>query len=455
MGTNTLITSYVRMLLLAFAAAPAFAILYVHRFLDPGLIYDDHAFHIAAITISTLAGVFVTYVAWACYASTGEPFLRWLTLGLLGFTVIYALHGAFTPHAGDNLWLFILYGPASRFVMAACLLAGLLAYGKPAEPPAQRRRPGYWGGWIVLFMAVNAGVAWLAHTPLAGAPVVRLSMELGAIGLLAGCVALLIRRRIRSPLMIVFAVSLAWFAESSVAFILGAPWNHQWWLAHVIFASGFLLLSYGVAQAFLTTRSFADVYTQAELFEQLTREKLRAERALLDLQSANERLAWLAATDPLTGVANYREVVRRGERELERAAHEGLPMSVLILDLDRFKNVNDTYGHQAGDAVLKGFVGRVQSVLRPGDTLGRVGGEEFVVLLPGASGDTARMVAERLRGAVHRTPFELPEGTLQVTVSIGVGEAGSDGRSLEDCLRVADQRMYRAKQEGRNRVCWR
>src|ERR1700693_5329773 len=128
--------AYAGILLIAFALLPAQAIAYLYFFQDPTLKFEDHLFHEVAIAVATLEGLFITYVTWRCYHSSGEPLLRWLTLGFLGFVMIYALHGAFTGMAHHNMWLFLLYGPASRLAMAILLLVGVLSHQQPPDRSA-------------------------------------------------------------------------------------------------------------------------------------------------------------------------------------------------------------------------------------------------------------------------------------------------------------------------------
>ena len=266
-------------------------------------------------------------------------------------------------------------------------------------------------------------------------------------------VTALLLRRIRSPLMVIFAISVTSFALSSLAFILGRPWNHMWWLAHAIFAAGFFLLSYGVVRAFQTTRSFSTIYSQEDLMARLAEAMTRTERALQELQRTNQTLEHLAATDPLTGVANRRRFIESVEAEIGRAERGGEPFSLLSLDLDNFKSINDRFGHQVGDDILKGFVQKCLDAIRPYDGVARVGGEEFMVLLPQAALEAARVIAERLRAAIASASFESGMRQLTaVTVSIGVSQFGRDGDTIDAILRVADERMYEAKHQGRNRV---
>jgi len=129
--------AYAGFLLIAFALMPAQVIAYLYFFQDPTLKFEDHLFHEIAIAVATIEGLFVTYVTWSCYKSSGEPLLRWLTLGFLGFVLIYALHGAFTGMAHHNIWLFLLYGPASRLAMSILLFVGS---GRPTTSRSGRTR---------------------------------------------------------------------------------------------------------------------------------------------------------------------------------------------------------------------------------------------------------------------------------------------------------------------------
>jgi diguanylate cyclase (GGDEF)-like protein len=451
-AVRLMIRVYAYLLLAGFAFVPAYLIGYLYFFQDPTLLFENHLFHIIAITTATLAGLFVTYVTWRCYQSSGDPLLRWMTLGLLGFVLIYALHGAFTGQAHHNIWLFLLYGPASRLVMSILLLVAMLSYHRPPDTADQRLKARPWLSWIGLFLLVDVAVAYVANSPIAGNLAVRLSMEGGALVLSTLTVAILLFRRIRSPLMKIFIISVTAFALSSLAFILARPWNHMWWLAHAIFAGGFFMLSYGVVQAFLTTRSFSKIYSQEELMVRLAEAMAYTESALQELQRTNQELGHLAATDPLTGADNRRRFMERVEAEIGRTKRGGAPFSVLALDLDNFKSINDRFGHQVGDDILKSFVEKCLDSIRPYDGVARVGGEEFMILLPQTSLEGAHEIAERLRSTVANSSFHGQQRSTVVTVSIGVSQSGRDGDTIEAILRTADQRLYHAKHEGRNRV---
>jgi PAS domain S-box-containing protein len=207
----------------------------------------------------------------------------------------------------------------------------------------------------------------------------------------------------------------------------------------------------------LSATQFADIATLAMENSRLYRE-----------------VAALATTDELTGIHNRRSLLELGNREVLRSQRYARPLSALMLDVDHFKHVNDTWGHTAGDIVLQGIAQHCVEQLRNTDALGRyaekdadaeniigrLGGEEFAILLPETNLDQALFVAERIRASVERMLFKVPganggpnSAMLHVTVSIGVASLNPEMDAMPDLLNQADKALYTAKQTGRNRVC--
>ncbi|MBK7454392.1 MAG: diguanylate cyclase [Anaerolineales bacterium] len=164
------------------------------------------------------------------------------------------------------------------------------------------------------------------------------------------------------------------------------------------------------------------------------------------------RTGKLAATDYLTGLHNRRYFMQRGVDEFKRAIRNNHPLALLMLDVDEFKKVNDTYGHEVGDTTLHQFAAPLNAVLREIDILGRLGGEEFAVLLPNTSLEDAFVLAERIRQTIANTTFEELREALSITTSIGVTALYKNMTGIDDMLRNADTAMYQAKNGGRNRV---
>jgi len=171
-----------------------------------------------------------------------------------------------------------------------------------------------------------------------------------------------------------------------------------------------------------------------------------------DLIRARDALQFQATHDVLTALLNRGAVLEIFARELERSRRTRVPMAVLMLDLDHFKRINDTYGHLAGDAVLKEAATRLTHAVRSYDSVGRYGGEEFLVVLPGCDSDQALRTAERIRSAIARCPVDTRDAQIKFTVSIGLTLAKSSEHSAGELLAIADAALYQAKNSGRDRT---
>lgn len=184
------------------------------------------------------------------------------------------------------------------------------------------------------------------------------------------------------------------------------------------------------------------------------RTQLRRKRYTDSLHENVQAAIELAVVDALTGLNNRRFLETHLATALDQTAHKGRPLSLMILDIDHFKSVNDTYGHDAGDEVLKAFAQRIKRVLRSADLVCRLGGEEFVVVMPDTPLAVAERIAERVRAAVEGARFPVDPNatrTIPVTTSIGLAERGADANA-EALMRRADKALYASKTSGRNRV---
>jgi diguanylate cyclase (GGDEF)-like protein len=163
----------------------------------------------------------------------------------------------------------------------------------------------------------------------------------------------------------------------------------------------------------------------------------------------------LATTDGLTGLNNHRIFQQKLTGELKRSERHNAPLSLLLIDIDYFKKVNDTYGHPVGDLVLKGVSKILQRVLRDIDIAARYGGEEFVVILPGTDSIGAKNIAERLRKTIMAETFTSDGRNVKITTSIGIASVPAEARTKEELIEKTDQALYHAKHNGRNQsVTW-
>lgn len=225
---------------------------------------------------------------------------------------------------------------------------------------------------------------------------------------------------------------------------------------------GFIVLARATFAPLEEVTTVMDRFSKGELDHRIDREMVAEVKHLADgfnsmadnIRQMKDELERLGIEDPLTGCFNRRKFHDDIEIELSRAKRLEEHISILMIDLDHFKSVNDNHGHMAGDVVLKTIVTEINHQLRDYDTLYRYGGEEFIVILPESNEEHARIVAERVRSAVSNTQIRI-DGELFVSVStsIGISTFPEDASEEDGLLHSADQAVYEAKERGRNRVC--
>lgn len=201
-------------------------------------------------------------------------------------------------------------------------------------------------------------------------------------------------------------------------------------------------------------KPFNSLELKARVKNHVELKKIREEleRKNIRLQEAYERLGVLARTDPLTGLLNRREVLERMEYEMVKHERNKRPFSIIIGDIDFFKQVNDTYGHQFGDQVLISIAELLRQSCRKQDSVSRWGGEEFLLLLPDTDEQGSAVLAEKLRLAVQQTAFQCGGADVKVTITFGVSSF-KPLQSVDDLISGADRALYQGKKEGRNCVC--
>ena len=201
----------------------------------------------------------------------------------------------------------------------------------------------------------------------------------------------------------------------------------------------------------------ADDYVTKPFDPYELRARLRAGRRIVELQEqllqAREALRDQASRDPMTGLWNHGTILAILRKEAARAARTRGPFALLMADVDRFKTINDTYGHPAGDAVLREASRRLRGAMRTYDSLGRYGGDEFLAVIPGCEPEGVARFAESFRARIDRKAVETPEGMIPITLSLGlVALTNLENVKAETLVRIADAALYRAKIAGRNRV---
>ena len=230
--------------------------------------------------------------------------------------------------------------------------------------------------------------------------------------------------------MLVFLFSIGWAQTNQAQLML----NQLNGFAICVVAWGLTLVHW---------RKFTTINLQQDQLDRLNAE----------LQQKQKELERLTRLDGLTGLYNRNTFVELTRRELARAQRQGSSTTIMLLDLDHFKRVNDTWGHPAGDSVLRHVAALVNGSIRSTDLAGRLGGEEFIILLPATSGESARKIAEKIRQRLEITPVPWEALRIRVTASIGVSStSAAENRDFETLYTEADKALYLAKHRGRNCV---
>ncbi|SDT95807.1 diguanylate cyclase [Halopseudomonas salegens] len=342
--------------------------------------------------------------------------------------LIFAIPDYLTLGPGTDFFILL----AMRLATSVLILALFVAVGFKAQLAVQ-------GRWISLVEVVAISLFMLVYfyrpDILSWTITVTLLMILGVIAL--------VPNRLKAAVPVAFYMAVL---TALVLLYLGSLDESEFVGLLVIFS---LPIGIGWAGALranvLQRRQFALFQQSTQLNAELTREIEMRKRL-------QEQLQHQATTDALTGLNNRHQYQQLFARELSRSMRLRQPMSLGIIDLDHFKQVNDTWGHSAGDEVLRRVAQLCRDNFRDIDILGRLGGEEFVVLLPDTTQEQAIIVAQRFIETLANTPIDIGTRDIQVTATIGVVTRQPDETSLEGLIKRADDALYKGKEAGRNQV---
>jgi diguanylate cyclase (GGDEF)-like protein len=335
---------------------------------------------------------------------------------------------------------FVSYGATSTTILFFCCEM-LVALAAVVHALRLRRRPSLVLGSYAVTVIEAMAVACLL-------PVVALRPEqVQALNLTYCVLVLALFAFIPNRFVLVTPVCAAGFACMALITAVEYPPQYRNNLRSVMALATITLVGGWIGNALQRSRreEFASV-----LQERWSNQRLQAE--IERRQELEDELVWLADHDALTDVWNRRAFFDGADRAMDTVRRNGKTMSVLVIDADHFKSINDDHGHHVGDEAIRTLAELCRSNLRSTDLLGRVGGEEFAVLMPDTPLDIAEEVASRLREQVARARIEWPDGWLSMTVSIGAVECRPDAESVRSALQRADAAMYEAKAAGRNRV---
>lgn len=306
-----------------------------------------------------------------------------------------------------------------------------------------------------VLVAISWNLRWIGPVQTADAGLAILDTVLEAFPLVLVAFAFSRRRRLDSARWLVAALA---FLDEMIAIVRqtakqGRQFTHWSFAVKIdspLFTLGGSAISLSTLVGVLLLVSI--VYAVYHSLREDEHRKIALEREKAELLRAREQMRHYAEHDGLTGLWNHRIIIERLRGEIDRARREGTPLSVVLADIDHFKRINDTFGHPAGDLVLKEISATFMRSVRNYDWVGRYGGEEFLLILPGSGFDDACQRAEELRLAVQSARILDGETTLHVTSSFGVASGFPSGYEAEDVIQIVDAALYRAKGNGRNCV---
>ncbi len=351
-----------------------------------------------------------------------------LVLGILLYSAFGALDRYLIPEAVDVAWFirFAIICPVALAVLAASF--------------ARRFRP--WIEQATVLSGLVAGFGIVAMVAYADPP----GNYLYYAGLLLVVTFNLVLLRPHIP--IAAGVAVVMFAAYEVTAIWVSPSPTAIIISNTVFFLAFDALA-------LMANYSLEAYTRNDFLQRrvIQEQTARLEENLVDVERRRREAEEHAQIDPLTGLYNRRHFFAMLDYSCRPGWQSARELSVLLLDLDHFKHINDTYGHRVGDQVLQSTAQAMRFGIRQGDVASRHGGEEFAILLPGADLPTATAVAERLREMVERTAIPTDKGAIYITLSVGVATLSMGDADFDALLERADLALYAAKDAGRNRVC--
>ncbi|MFP5226176.1 MAG: GGDEF domain-containing protein, partial [Acidobacteriota bacterium] len=304
-------------------------------------------------------------------------------------------------------------------------------------------------------LAVSWGPRWIGSAQMVDGMTAFIATALDAYPLILIAAAFPLRRRFDSARRMLAALALLY---GMVSVVLDASKQGRqftnWTLATKLEAPLFTLGGSAISLHTLVGALLlmALVWAVTSRLREEQRHKEALEREKIELTRTREQLRHFAENDDLTGVSNHRIITERLTEEVERSRRQHSPLSVILADIDHFKGVNDTFGHVVGDRVLKEVASIFRHSVRPYDSVGRYGGEEFLIVLPDSDFESARSRAEELRRAVQAAQILDGETPVRVTSSFGVASGFPGKDEAEAVIRIADAALYEAKRNGRNRV---
>ncbi len=412
--------------------------------------------HFYYVIFSSLIAFLVGFASYLEYKKNKVEKIFHIAIGFIGVGVFYTFHALVTPNMTimqlfkfpnniTNISVFVLFGDLSRFWLALMMFLPDDLF----EHKNQIKK--YFNGHVLIILLILLSVSSyyglltpeifpvfkndnLTDTNLAILTKVATLLFLGIISL-----KYYYSYKAKQNITILsFIIGLCLIMETVIVFMVSIPWSLNWWLAHNLFLMSYLVIGSGVLYSYLDKEKYEyfDVLGQINQYTKLLEEK-------------NMELYQMANYDALTSLSNRSHFIKSTEEYIKKASIENITFGIMFIDLDYFKTINDKYGHQVGDELLKIVSKIITSIIKSNDMAARIGGDEFLLLLKDVNRTQIESISKRILERLSE-PIIIDKNICKVGASIGVSIYPYDGITIDELISKSDEAMYRVKKEGRN-----
>ncbi len=444
----------INLLAIAIIIIPIFIYYYLDNYKTGAMNHGD--FHFYYVIISSIIALLLGSAAYLEYKKSKVEKIFYISIGLIGVGVFYTFHALVTPNMTivklfefpdmiNNISVFVLFGDLSRLWLALMMFVPDNLF----EQNNQIKK--YFNGYVLIIFTIilSGSVYYGLLTPEIFPTFTNNDLTNTSFAILIKIVTLLFiginvvryyySYKAKSNVVILsFIVGLGLIMETVITFMISKPWSSTWWLAHNLFLMSYIVIGVGVLYSYFSQEKygFFDVFGQIEKYTKLLEEK-------------NIALSTLANYDPLTGLSNRRHFMSTAEECIKTAEKNNSMFILMFIDLDYFKSINDKYGHETGDELLKIVSKKIRSLIKSTDIASRVGGDEFVLLIKDVNRTQTENIAKRILDSVTETII-INGNKCHIGASIGISTFPNHGTTLDVLLSKSDEAMYSVKKEGRN-----
>ena len=427
---------------------------YIYNFNNEVQFYAD--LHFYYVVVSSIIALFVGIAAYYEYKKNKNEKIFYIAIGFIGVAIFYTFHALVTPGMTifqffvfpdqiTNISIFVLLGDLSRLWLAIMIFIPENLFEN------KHKIKKYYNGYFlsILFLIIS-GLVYLALINPSILPAFKNADSTDTyLAILTKVVTLLFLginalkyyysyKAKPNITILAFIVGICLVMETATIFMISKPWTATWWLAHNLFLLSYIVIGFGVLYSYFGKEKyeFFDVIGQINKNTKLLEEK-------------NTKLNNLANYDALTGLSNRRNFIATTEEYIEKAKTDNSSFALMFIDLDRFKTINDKYGHLTGDEFLKICSKKIISAIKTTDIAARIGGDEFVLLLKEVDQEQIENIAKRILEKL-KEPITINENLCVGGASIGISIFPKDGSTVDELITKSDEAMYNVKAQGRN-----